>query len=115
MRVLVCGGRDYHDREKVFEVISSMRAEKKITMLIAGCASGADALALECADLLRIDHTKFFANWDEQLMSAGPIRNQRMLNVMSPELVVAFPGGKGTADMCERARKAGIKVMEVEP
>ena len=30
------------------------------------------------------------------------------------DLVVAFPGGPGTADMVRRARAAGIKVLEVD-
>jgi predicted Rossmann-fold nucleotide-binding protein len=30
-----------------------------------------------------------------------------------PDLVVAFPGGSGTADMVSRARGAGIEVIEV--
>ena len=29
----------------------------------------------------------------------GPIRNQRMLDEHRPNLVVAFPGKRGTADM----------------
>ena len=31
-------------------------------------------------------------------------------NEGKPDLVVAFPGGVGTADMISRAMKAGIKV-----
>lgn len=32
-----------------------------------------------------------------------------------PDLVVAFPGGAGTADMVSRARRAGIDVLEPAP
>lgn len=31
-----------------------------------------------------------------------------------PDLVVAFPGGRGTADMVQRARAAGVEVLEVK-
>lgn len=31
-----------------------------------------------------------------------------------PDVVVAFPGGQGTADAVRRARKAGIGVVIVE-
>jgi len=31
----------------------------------------------------------------------------------SPDLVLAFPGGRGTADMVSRARKAGVRVVEI--
>jgi ABC-type Fe3+-hydroxamate transport system substrate-binding protein len=43
--------------------------------------------------------------------SAGPIRNGRMLEY-KPDLVIAFPGGRGTANMVKQARKAGIAVVE---
>jgi hypothetical protein len=44
---------------------------------------------------------------------AGPIRNQRMLDEHAPDLVVAFPGGRGTADMVRRARKSGVEVAKI--
>ena len=47
------------------------------------------------------------ADWTKHGKAAGPIRNQKMLDEC-PDLVVAFPGGKGTADMVRRAMKAGI-------
>ena len=31
-----------------------------------------------------------------------------------PELVIAFPGGNGTADMVERAKAAGVEVIEFD-
>lgn len=36
-----------------------------------------------------------------------------MLDEGKPHLVVAFPGGRGTADMIDRARSAGVRVMEI--
>lgn len=44
--------------------------------------------------------------------AAGVYRNQEMLE-SGVDLVLAFPGGTGTADMVRRARKAGIDVREV--
>jgi len=32
-----------------------------------------------------------------------------------PDLVIAFPGGRGTADMVRQARIAGVKVIEIKP
>jgi hypothetical protein len=53
------------------------------------------------------------ADWNTHGRAAGPIRNQRMLDEVKPELVVAFPGGRGTADMVRRAREAGVNVYLV--
>jgi len=41
------------------------------------------------------------------------IRNQQMLDESRPDLIVAFPGGRGTKDMVDRATKAGVKVVKV--
>ena len=46
---------------------------------------------------------------------AGPIRNQEMLDKGKPDLVIAFPGGKGTADMVGRALRTGVFVYRVPP
>jgi hypothetical protein len=35
------------------------------------------------------------------------------LRVGKPDLVVAFPGGSGTADMVSRARRAHVEVFTV--
>jgi len=53
------------------------------------------------------------ADWHLHGKAAGPKRNQRMLDHGRPKRVIAFPGGKGTADMVDRARVAGVDVIEV--
>ena len=48
-------------------------------------------------------------DWKKYGKKAGPLRNQQMLEEGKPDLVVAFPGGNGTADMVRRAKKANIE------
>ena len=50
------------------------------------------------------------ANWKKHGRAAGPIRNKQMLEEAKPDLVIAFPGGAGTANMVKQAREAGVKV-----
>jgi hypothetical protein len=50
------------------------------------------------------------ADWRLHGRAAGPIRNTLMLVEGRPDLVVAFPGGQGTADMTKKALRAGVKV-----
>ena len=57
--------------------------------------------------------TVFQADWAGLGRKAGPIRNKLMLDEGKPDLVVAFPGGRGTAHMTRIARGAGIEVIEV--
>jgi hypothetical protein len=54
------------------------------------------------------------ADWKRLGRKAGPIRNQRMLVEGKPDLVVAFPGGKGMAGMVTLARNASIGIMVVD-
>jgi len=113
MRVLVCGGRDYKDARLVFETLQALHRKTPITTVIEGGAYGADSYAREWADT-SIDQViveEYKADWSLG-KKAGPIRNQRMLDEGKPDLVLAFPGGRGTADMVARAKKAGVKVIE---
>ncbi len=43
------------------------------------------------------------------------IRNQQMLDEAKPDMVLAFPGGRGTDDMVSRAEKAGVPVTIALP
>lgn len=116
MKVLVCGGRDFNDYEKLTRTlngIANARAPRSPFSIIQGGARGADRLADEWAAESMISSYTYKADWDKHGKAAGPIRNQRMLDEGKPDLVVAFPGGRGTADMINRAKKAGIEVIEI--
>jgi len=93
------------------------RAKGPITMLIHGAARGADSLAASWAidtGLAEFGEVLAFpADWNKHGVAAGPVRNQEMLDVGKPDLVVAFAGGRGTEDMVRRAIKAGINVQRV--
>jgi ABC-type Fe3+-hydroxamate transport system substrate-binding protein len=60
-----------------------------------------------------IPNYKFPADWIKYGKSAGPKRNMEMILSAKPDLVVAFPGSKGTADMISKAKAAGIEVLEI--
>lgn len=92
-----------------------MNVETPISAVIHGAATGADSLAHEWAGDRMIWRLGYPANWKKHGLSAGPRRNQWMLDNEKPDLVVAFPGGDGTADMVRRAKGAGVKVIEVQP
>lgn len=112
MTIIVTGGRDYSDRETLFAYLDRLHAETPITLLVHGSAKGADALAWEWAVENGLPWIAHGPDWKKHGRAAGPIRNREMLKE-NPSLVVAFPGGRGTADMCQAARDAGVKVIEV--
>ena len=111
MRVLVCGGRDFADGEMAFDALDKLAGDA--TEVIHGGARGADRLAHDWAAMRSKTYRAFPANWAEHGKAAGPIRNQQMLDDGKTDLVIAFPGGKGTADMVRRARHAGVRVVEI--
>lgn len=120
MRVLVCGWREYADKAKVWRTLDRICDINDATWIaphvtiIHGGANGADSLADAWAVSSYARVRQFKADWKAHGKAAGPTRNQQMIDEGKPDLVIAFPGGRGTADMVGRARKAGIEVLEVE-
>lgn len=109
VRALVCGGRDYTDRAFLWMSLDAY-GPPEIGEIVSGMAPGADALAAEWAERFGFPLHKFHADWKAHGRAAGPIRNQRMLDEGKPDVIIAFPGGRGTADMVRRAKAAGIPV-----
>lgn len=113
MKILVCGGRDYTNCDRVWATLDSWRASNGELTIIEGGATGADRLAQNWALDRKQKVLTFHADWKSLGRSAGPIRNRRMLNEGKPDLVLAFPGGRGTRGMVEMARAAGVDVVEI--
>lgn len=115
MKVLVCGGRDFHDYEFMVEHLEEFHALFGFTELITGHAEGADTIAEIWAEQAGITVKSYpieEADWKAYGKAAGFRRNQLMLDQEHPELVMAFPGGNGTAHMVEIAEKADVTVWQ---
>jgi hypothetical protein len=134
MKLLVCGGRTYEDKDHLFFTLDLIHDLMEVTMIIHGDAGkfydypdsysvepgtlpgfwvGADKLAGQWAQERGIIEQFYKPNWTMYGKKAGPVRNQQMLDEQHPDLVVAFPGGRGTKDMVKRAREGGYRVYEV--
>lgn len=115
IRVLVCGGRDYANDAHLRATLYALHmAAQSFAVVITGGARGADALAYQWAIDQGIPTIVESADWQLHGRAAGPIRNQRMLDLHKPDLVLAFAGGRGTADMLRRAHAAGVPVVECD-
>lgn len=85
--------------------------------IVTGGASGVDSAAIDWAVVSWTDFKEYPVSKEEWKIlgkAAGPIRNKQMLDEEKPDLVIAFPGGKGTADMVRQAKKAGVEVIKIE-
>ena len=120
-KVLVCGGRDYDNKERLFGVLDKALAAARTAavaerpfVLIHGGAPGADRRSNEWATARKVDDVRVYkADWSTYKNAAGPIRNRLMFTSESPDVIIAFRGGNGTADMIKIGKKAGVPVYEV--
>jgi hypothetical protein len=113
---LICGGRDFADQAMFDDAMSQIIQMRGVPrLIIEGGASGADKMAQAWAQRMGVWFMIERPEWECHGKAAGPIRNQKMLDKYSPAVVVAFPGGTGTADMVRRAHSTdGIDVIEVQ-
>lgn len=124
--ILLCtGGRTYacaapdkplaqavEEAANVVTALDLAHSRKPVTLLVHGNANGADKACGAWADMrgVPVRPCPVDPAIDGPWPAAGPKRNQRMLDAAKPDGAMALPGGKGTADMCNRLAKAGIKV-----
>lgn len=129
MRLVVTGGRDFNDRDRIFAALDSLHARKPISVLIEGEARGLDRWAKYWAIQRGVEVEPYPAPWDDidhadavvrmtrdgrlYDANAGPRRNQWMIDLGKPDFCLVFPGGTGTADMRRRLVAAGIPFEEV--
>lgn len=111
MKILICGTRNREPVEILCKIIDLFPPG---TIVIHGDARGVDRTAANIAIDRDFKVIGYPAYWETEGASAGPKRNQRMLE-QRPDIVIAVhnePGlGKGTADMVRRSKNAGIPVF----
>lgn len=115
---VVCGGRKFSDAELFESVMSQLVGMFGCpTKIVHGDAPGLDRMAGSWAERMAISVVAVPAEWDKHGDAAGPIRNEDMLMQHRPKRVIAFPGGKGTADMVRRVRNRSgrIDLIEIRP
>ena len=113
MKVLVSGGRTYSNYRVVKHTLDNIDKQSLITNLIHGGAKGADSLGDRWAKENNVDIKVYKPDWNKYGKAAGVLRNQEMLDIEHPDIVVSFPGGNGTMDMRRRANQMGIKLLIV--
>jgi YspA, cpYpsA-related SLOG family len=110
VRVIVCGSRDWEDRERV-ELRLSQLPPSPTTTIVHGAALGPDRIAGSFGSLLGMTVEEHPAEWDRLGKSAGRVRNEKMA-LLGADLCIAFWDGesKGTKDMIDRCHLHGIPV-----
>lgn len=124
MRVIVCGGRHYDDEDAIRDEMERLHywyGTEEVVTIVHGASRfwdrasrrwiGADYLASKVAVEFGMGVEPHRADWERYGRPAGPIRNREMAS-LGAELVLAWPGGSGTADMVNAAREYGIPVWD---
>lgn len=121
MRILVTGSRDWPDRAAVHMTLDGLRkvasARNESLVVVHGdCPTGADAMAAQWAKQCGIEVEAYPAEWDRYGKAAGPMRNQKMVD-LGADLCIGFPiaGSRGTLHCMTRAYSAGIAVLDMNP
>ena len=129
------GGRDLAwPHQRVAAELLARSGGQLVHLLLHGGARGADAAIARAAHQLGWSALVMPAEWRRHGRAAGPIRNRELLElavaraeahtspgVSTSVLVVAFPGGSGTASLVREARRmcsrspVPIAVVEVSP
>lgn len=106
MKVIIAGGRDFNDMLALRAAVEASGFD--VTEIVSGCAPGADTLAIYYANANGIPVERFRAQWGVFGKLAGPMRNAKMARYA--DALVALPGGRGTANMIQEARRQHLKV-----
>ena len=129
------GGRDLvWPHQRVAAELLARSGGRLVHLLLHGGARGADAAIGRAAHQLGWSSLVMPAQWERHGRAAGPIRNRELLQQaiaraeahtspgsMASVLVVAFPGGAGTASLVQQARRMAarspvpISVAQVSP
>lgn len=85
------------------------------TVVHGACPTGADSLADFLAERMGLPVERHPADWDTHGKSAGPIRNQQMVD-LGADVCLAFPlpDSRGTRHCMAAAERAGIPVRVFE-
>jgi predicted Rossmann-fold nucleotide-binding protein len=128
------GGRDLAwSHQRVAAELLARSGGRLVHLLLHGGARGADAAIARAAHQLGWCSLVMPAEWGRHGRAAGPIRNRELLEQaiaravahtsqgsIASVLVVAFPGGAGTASLVRQARRMAsrspvpISVAEVQ-
>jgi hypothetical protein len=124
--VAVTGGRDYSDelvihralREQIALAVDRLGLEP--VLLTGGCPTGADEIARKFWHRAQRPYVVVPAKFTSRGRGAGPSRNKAMaigaaLHMdppLHPDVLLRFPGGRGTEDCAEHFQAMGVKIVE---
>jgi hypothetical protein len=118
VRILITGSRDWTNSALIWDTLDLYLQDGETLTVVHGNAPGADSIAwlwaIERANTAHdVEVENHPAQWTKFGRSAGPIRNQEMVD-LGADLVLAFikDNSPGASHLVRQARKAGLAVDE---
>lgn len=108
MKLIIAGGRDYYFAASDKAKLDAIRLQ--VREVVCGGARGADLEGAAWAVRRKIPVKHFYPNWDKYGKRAGMLRNEQMGEYA--DAVALFPGGKGTQNMFEVAKRRGLQIFD---
>lgn len=114
IKVIIAGSRGFNNYELLAKTCDHMLQNHEQVEIVSGGAPGADKLGELYAEQYRYDTKQIKADWATHGNAAGPIRNKEMASY--GDALIAFWDGssKGTLNMIQVAKSAGLKVRVCE-
>lgn len=114
-RVIIAGGRDFSDYERLKTVCDKVLANKfdEGVTVISGTARGADSLGEQYARERGLQVIRMPADWDRYGKAAGYRRNEEMAKTAGPGggLIAFWDGNsRGTKHMLDLAKQYGLAI-----
>lgn len=120
MKILVAGDRNWSDIKLVVDALQEFPAG---TIIIHGACRGADTICAVVAEALDFTVKSYPADWNTFGPTAGPIRNQTMIDreqLHDDPINVCLvfhddiENSRGIKDMKSRAEKSSIPVKHIK-
>src|SRR5690606_18107873 len=102
MKIIIAGSRYFTDVQDVRDAAAQCGFD--ITEVVSGAARGVDQLGEQWAKEHSIRVKQFCADWYEQGLKAGMLRNAAMAGYADGLLAIWDGKSKGTADMIRKMR-----------
>ena len=113
MKVIIAGGRNFNDYNKLRESCDNILVNQKDVEIVSGTAAGADTLGERYAQEKGYEVKKFPAQWDLYGKSAGYTRNQQMAEYADGLIAVWDGKSRGPKHMIDIATNKGLKVRVI--
>ena len=111
--VAITGGKEVTDPDLVWSTLDRVHEKYADEMVLAhGDGPGYDKVAKSWADARKVPQIACRPNWKAHGNAAPFRRNDDIIN-LRPKGIVAFPGAGITANLVDKARQAGIPVMQI--